>query len=214
MSLHLGPIHNWLYKQIRNIENREVKLVEGFAKKYDEKEVANLIDDLREEYGPLKGDTPLEELIGDSHIHPWLEGAITTAQTREAAVVKVLLEKYDDLALLKEIYSKDARQLAQAVGKGNQIDLQTAFELLKNNFLQRMPCDRLSTVVENNDEKQISWRHKKRLHQEFWEAAGVEISLMHQLYSNWIEGFITQLNAKIDYKREFEAEYYEDILEL
>ncbi len=56
MSLHLGPIHNWLYNQIRVIEDREEKIVREFSAKYDG--VEDIVKPLREEYGELKGGYP------------------------------------------------------------------------------------------------------------------------------------------------------------
>ncbi|WP_027340361.1 hypothetical protein [Halonatronum saccharophilum] len=209
MSLRLGPIHNWLYNQIKVIEGREEKIVREFTDKYGGGE--EIVKPLREKYGQLKGDTPLEELIGDTHIHPWLEGAITTVQSRESALVKELVEEYEDKDLLHKVYFEDGQSLAQSLNKERALQLEEVFKFLKDTLVERMPCDRLS-VVEKEDNK-IIWRHNNKLHQEFWEEVGVEIDLMHHLYTIWIEGFIKELNPNITYERVFEEEYYIDIFE-
>ncbi len=54
MSAFLGPIHEWLYQQIKIIEDRERKLVSNFSKEYDNKEVEEIVNPIREEYGELK----------------------------------------------------------------------------------------------------------------------------------------------------------------
>ncbi|MGM0471797.1 MAG: hypothetical protein ACQEQI_05890, partial [Bacillota bacterium] len=171
-----------------------------------------VIRPIREKYGALKEDTSLEELIGDSHIHPWLEGAITTAQKREAAVVKELNDKFADRELLLEVYHSDGAKLAAKLSNEEQVNLQQAFELLKSSFLERMPCDQLSTV--DQSDKQIIWQHESRLHTEFWQQVGVSLELMHQLYQVWIEGSATELNSKIKYQRQIEEDYYQDIFSL
>lgn len=213
MSLRLGPIHNWLYNQIQLIEDREVKIIDAFKNKYDSNEIDAIVSPLRDKFGQLKGETPLEEMIGDSHIHPWLETAITAAQTREAAVVKELMDRYDDQDLLDDVYQKHAEELANKVSQGKSDDLETAFKLLKDSLLERMPCDRLSAVVKE-EANEIVWKHNIRLHTEFWKEAGASIELMHQLYSSWIESFMTAINSDIKHQRQIEDDYYQDTFTL
>ncbi|PRX28040.1 hypothetical protein BX659_11491 [Orenia metallireducens] len=210
MSLVLGHIHYWLYDQIKVVEDREVEVVDAFKEKYGQ-DVEGIASKVREEYGELKGDTPLEDLIGESHIHPWLEGAISTAQSREAALVRELKDKYDDQELLVDTYRRNGAAVAQeGLKEIKSNDLRTAFELLKNTLVERMPCDRLSAVVKS-EEDIIVWRHDIKLHIEFWKAAQAPVELMHQLYSNWIESFITTVNPEIKHERKVLADQYEDI---
>ncbi|GAB6098284.1 hypothetical protein JCM16358_01630 [Halanaerocella petrolearia] len=214
MSLVLGKIHYWLYSQVKTVEEREVEVVSAFKENYNVSEMEKLVIKVREEYGALKEDDSLEELIGDSQIHPWLEGAITTAQTREAAIVKELMSQYDDKELLLEIYKANGEKMAtKVVEKQDDDSLEAAFELLKNTLLQRMPCDRLSAVVDNNPDK-IVWRHDIKLHTEFWEEVGVSIELMHELYTNWIKGFMATINPEIKHQRNISQDQYEDIFTL
>jgi len=113
MSAFLGPIHMWLYNQIQIVEKREAEIVKKFSEKYSETEVENIIFPYRYQYGQLKKDKPLAELITGNDIHPWLESAINSAQSREAAVIASLMDKYDDQELLFDIYSTQAEQLAE-----------------------------------------------------------------------------------------------------
>ncbi|MGM0420651.1 MAG: hypothetical protein ACQEQG_06605 [Bacillota bacterium] len=165
MSMFLGPIHKWLYNQINIIERREQNLLDKFTQEYG-REVKDIVQPLREKYGTPKQDKPLEELVGNSQIHPWLESAIIAAQSREASLVKTLLE--------------------------------------------RMPCDRLSQAKQEDQE--IIWEHDAKLHQEFWLTAGVDLKLMHDLYSTWIEAFVKSLNPDISYERRIKQDYYADVL--
>ncbi|SJZ59672.1 hypothetical protein [Selenihalanaerobacter shriftii] len=213
MSQMLGPIHHWLYNQIKTVEDREVKVVKAFTEKYGV-EVKELANDIRGEYGELKDDSALEDLIVNSHIHPWLEGAIDTAQTREAVIVKELMDKYNDQNLLQEIYQQHGAYLAKQSGEDiTNNDLKTAFEALQNTLVERMPCDRLSQVIQDDSNK-IVWRHNSRLHTEFWQKVDVSIELMHQLYADWIKGFMRTINPQIQHERKITNDYYEDIFTL
>jgi len=55
------------------------------------------------------------------------------------------------------------------------------------------------------------WRHDIKLHIEFWKKAEAPIDLMHKLYSNWIESFITTINSEINHERKILDDQYEDI---
>ena len=212
MSAFLGPIHMWLYNQIQIVEKREVKIIEQFSQKYSAAEVDNLIFSLREEYGELKEDKPLAELIAGNDIHPWLEAAVAAAQSREAAVTAALMDKYDDQELLLDIYAEQAAELAEKAKVRDNVDkfnLEDAFEIINEHFVERMPCDRLSGAVK--EEGKIIWKHKNQLHQEFWQQTEVELELMHQLYAKWLSEFAKNLNPALAHKREIKDKNYNDI---
>ena len=212
MSAFLGPIHMWLYNQIQIVEKREAEIVEKFSNKYSAAEVDDLISPYRKQYGELKEDKPLAELIVGSDIHPWLEAAVSSAQTREAAVVSALMDKYDDRDLLLDVYAAQAEELAEKAKVRDNVDqfnLDDAFEIINEHFVERMPCDRLSGAVK--EEAEIVWKHQSQLHQEFWQQTEVELELMHELYSKWLEVFIENLNPSLAHQREIENDYYNDI---
>ncbi|MFW6300928.1 MAG: hypothetical protein ACOC1W_00205 [Bacillota bacterium] len=209
MSAFLGPIHEWLYQQIKIIEARERQLVKNFSEVYSQAEVEEILEPLRAEYGDLKDDRPLSQLISDENIHPWLEAAIVSAQSREAALVSGLQDKFNDKELLEEVYRNQARNIAGQVKSETAMNLKEVFKVLNDYFLERMPCDRLSESTETEDK--IIWEHKARLHQEFWEETGVDLELMHLLYSDWIENFVSELNSEIKYKRIVNENHYLDI---
>lgn len=210
MSAFLGPIHEWLYQQIKIIEDRERKLVSNFSEVYSQAEVENIVAPIREEYGELKEKAPLRELITDGNIHPWLEAAIVSAQSREAALVRDFYDQFNDRELLAEVYKKQARNIARQVKSESEMSLKDVFKVLNDYFLERMPCDRLSESTESEDK--ITWEHKARLHQEFWEETGVGLDLMHSLYSSWIKSFVEALNSEINYERIVNEDHYLDIL--
>ncbi len=210
MSAFLGPIHEWLYQQIKIIEDRERKIVSNFSEVYSQEEVEDIVEPIREQFGDLKKDVPLSELISGNNIHPWLESAIVSAQSREAALVRDLYDEFNDKDLLEEVYKKQSRNIAGQVKTDDNMDLKDVFKVLNDYFLERMPCDRLSESTES--ENKIIWEHKAKLHQEFWEEVGVDLELMHLLYSDWIESFISMLNSGIRYERIVNEDHYLDIL--
>ncbi|PTW00919.1 hypothetical protein C8C76_10675 [Halanaerobium saccharolyticum] len=212
MSAFLGPIHMWLYNQIQIVEEREAEIVDQFSQKYSAEKVDDLIFPYRHQYGELKEDKPLVELIAGSDIHPWLEAAISSAQSREAAVVAALMDEFNDQELLLSIYAEQAEELAEKAKVRDDVDefnLNDAFEIINEHFVERMPCDRLSGAVK--EDGKIIWKHQSRLHQEFWQQTEVELELMHQLYAEWLQVFTENLNPELAHKREIESDYYNDI---
>jgi len=212
MSAFLGPIHMWLYNQIQIVEKREEEIIERFSDEYSASEVDALISPYRKQYGELKEDKALAELIAGSDIHPWLEAAVADAQSREAAVVAALMKKYEDRELLFDIYSAQAEELADKAKKRDSVEefnLEDAFEIINEHFVERMPCDRLSGAVK--EQNKIIWKHKSQLHQEFWQQTDVDLDLMHNLYAKWLSVFTKNLNNSISHKREIKTDNYNDI---
>ncbi|PUU90802.1 hypothetical protein [Halanaerobium sp.] len=145
-------------------------------------------------------------------IHMWLYKQIQIVEKREAAVISALIKKYDDQDLLLDIYAAQAAELAEKAKVRDNVDkfnLDDAFEIINEHFVERMPCDRLSGAVK--EEEKIIWKHQSRLHQEFWQQTEVELELMHELYSKWLAVFIENLNPTLAHKREIESDYYNDI---
>lgn len=212
MSAFLGPIHMWLYNQIKIVENREKEIIDQFSQKYSNKEVHDLILPYRQKYGELKENKSLADLISGNDIHSCLESAISDAQSREAAVLAALIKKYDDQQLIYDVFSDQAEKLAEKAKKRDDLEefkLEDAFDIINEHFVERMPCDRLSGVIK--EQNQIIWKHKSQLHQEFWQETDVDLKLMHKLYTKWLSVFIKNLNNSISHKREIEENYYNDI---
>lgn len=215
MSAFLGPIHYWLYKQIKIVEQREEKLVSEFSSKYSAEKVDDLIYPYRVKYGELKEDKDLTELVAGKDIHSWLEAAVDSAQSREAAVIAALFDEYSDLELLEKVFSEQAVELAEKAkirDDQEKFELEELFEIINEHFVERMPCDRLSGAVK--EEAKIIWKHKSQLHQEFWQKTKVELDLMHKLYAEWLSVFTEELNPAVAHQREVEADYYNDIFYL
>ena len=98
MSMFLGPIHYWLFNKIQLVEAREIEVALAFKEKYGD-EVTALVDaNCAEHRQYYDNATPLEDMIGATPIHQYLDGAIRQVETREAALLTALIGKYGDEA--------------------------------------------------------------------------------------------------------------------
>src|SRR3972149_10390466 len=93
MSAFLGPVHHWLFKKIKIVEDREKALLDFFAKKYGDKPEKRG-KELMEKYGPWFGAEPLEELVGQSPVNGFFAETIERVETREAALVMALKDAF------------------------------------------------------------------------------------------------------------------------
>lgn len=199
MSAFLGPIHYWLFNKIKLVEAREGELTSAFAAKYGD-EINSIAEANRAKYGDNFGDTPIEELIGDSPIHTYLAGAIEKVETREAALLAELIKKYGAEA---EVAAKEvAHSNGEKVGKAEAAEISdgepTADDVLKgvkNTFLDGMPCDHASGI-EDASETQVTETHSECLHINYWKAAGAPEAFMCEYLGSWIDGFVSSVKAR------------------
>src|SRR3712207_5081431 len=108
MSAFLGPIHYWLYNKIQLQEEMICKIVDLAEEKQWISE-----GELRKKYVHAEK-RDLEDLIDTDNIHGWLQGQITDAETRYAALVSQLLK--DDPARKEALL-----QLAFSFGKEHAV---------------------------------------------------------------------------------------------
>ncbi|MGM0548289.1 MAG: hypothetical protein ACQER0_03320 [Bacillota bacterium] len=110
------------------------------------------------------------------------------------------------------IYAEQAKKLAEKAkirDDVNKFNLDDAFEIINEHFVERMPCDRLSGAIKS--ENKIIWKHQNSLHQEFWKETKVKLKLMHQLYTKWLSTFAKVLNPLLEHERKRENDHYNDI---
>ncbi|MEE9543880.1 MAG: hypothetical protein V3V95_08875, partial [Thermodesulfobacteriota bacterium] len=177
MSAFLGPIHHWLFKKINLVEDRERKIVFAFSEKYGD-DVETLAAANRSKYGEYYDETSLEELVGQAAIHEFLSMEIAKVETREAALLAALIDKYGDEA--KTLALETAKEHGRAFGEGQTADADTdgvtaddVYKAVKNTFLDGMPCDHVVEVKENTETKLVE-THTDCLHLNYWKSAGVD----------------------------------------
>lgn len=196
MSARLGPIHNWLYNQIQIIDKRNSYLLSG---NYD----------LVEKFDFSLEGVDISEALNGQHIHPGLESLIINVQSLEVKILEELI-KNEDFESLEEKYYLHGKKIASEYGQRAE-DLSGIVKILKDLFLERMPCDRLTTI-ESSEEKVEIIRNSK-LHTEFWNDSEISIETMHKFYSAWIRGVLAFVNPNVEYKRVVNVETYIDVIE-
>jgi len=195
MSARLGNIHYWLYNQIQIIDDRNSFLVKNF-------------NDLSDKYNDSLADVEISEALGEQHIHPGLESLIIKVQTEEVNIVSDLLE-ITSFEELKELYYAHGVKTAKNNEKSGET-IEEIVNALKDIFLERMPCDRLTQM--DLDENSGRIIRDAKLHTEFWINSGVPVEKMHQLYRAWIQGALFVINSAVEYEREINGDHYIDLI--
>ena len=199
MSAFLGPIHYWLFNKIKLVEARQKEVTTALAEKYGD-DVKTISEATLAKHGGFYGDTPLEDMIGDTPIHTYLAGAIENVETREATLLAEVIKKYG--AEAKEIAKKTARANGEKLGKAEASEISdgnpTADDILKgvkNTFLDGMPCDHVSGIEDASD-TQVTETHSECLHTGYWKAAGAPEGFMCDYLGSWIDGFAGAVKGK------------------
>ncbi len=200
MSMFLGPIHYWLYNKIQLVEAREVEVALAFKEKYGD-EVSALVEANCAEHGQYYDDAvALEDMIGATPIHQYLDGAIRQVETREAALLKKLIEKYGDDA--KELALGAAKNHGDRVGMAENEEVASddatpgdILNAVKNTFLDGMPCDHVTGSGEATANS-VTETHSDCLHRDFWTKAGASETFMCSYLGRWIDGFAEAVGGK------------------
>ncbi len=199
MSLFLGKIHYWLFNKIRWFENLEENIID--LAKSEGLDTENLRKDIESKYGEKLPNKPLEDLIDTKNIHNWLQNQIHSAERRNAAWTKVLIEANEEnFKKLEEIYkeqgifaAKEVIQEGKLVSTPNEI-----FNAMNDYILDGMPCDRVNEVI-SNEENKITWKSRICVHKDIWEEVGCDVDYFYNLRNAWIKVFVNNLNNNFKY---------------
>ena len=199
MSLFLGKIHYWLFNKILWFENLEEKIID--LAKNEGLDIENLRKDIEERYGEKLPSKPLEELIDTSNIHNWLQNQIHSAEGRNAAWTKLLIETNEkNFKKLEDIYkeqgiiaAKEVLQEGKSVSSPKEI-----FDSMNDYILDGMPCDRVNEVI-LNEENKITWQVRIDVHKDIWDRVGCDVNYFYNLRNAWIESFVSNLNDNFKY---------------
>jgi hypothetical protein len=196
MSTFLGPIHYWLFNKIKLVEEREKEQVAAFSAKYGN-DVTRLAESGARKFGAYYDGAPLETLIGMQPIHAYLAGAIEKVETREAALIKALVDKYGEDA--KALAMKTCRAHGEKVARAEseEINAESAddvYRAIKNAYLDGMPCDHV-TDVDNKSASELVELHSDCLHRGFWQNAGADEVFMCEYLGVWLDGFASAVKG-------------------
>ena len=200
MSRFLGPIHYWLFNKIKLYEELEAQIINNIHGQLD-LEITVESENFNQKIGNPIPHKPLEELIDTNDIHGWLQNKISVAETRQAAIITHIINKYENkgMELIKEAYKQhgvDCGKDAQA-----QYDVTSAPELYKalNNFiLDGMPCDNVNNITINQEDR-LQWKVLNCLHKGYWMNVNGDIDVLYELREIWISNFISNANPSFAY---------------
>ncbi len=191
MSKFLGPIHYWLYTKIQVQE----EILEGVLNLAETKgyNSSELKKECEEKFGEAVT-SELSEVIDETNIHGWLQGRITSVESRLALTMTRLLK--ENIVTLEEIitvFENNAVETAKKV-ESKPTNVNEVFSLIYNNLLSGMPCDRVNEVVDA-DQDSITWVKSVDIHGKYWVAVGGDVENFHKCIKSWIDYFVNSLDA-------------------
>lgn len=204
MSAFIGPIHDWLYKKIRLVIQREEYLYQKASALCGE-----TAEELREQvwqtFGVPLPDGDLGEMIEHDNIHGWLQRQINIAESREAAFINELLGMCGEAAgdLLEQSFYEHGKQTGEKAQAQQAYDLQTApgiFKALSDYYLNGMPCDQGDMVVKTQAD-QLVWETGVYLQEANWKRVGVDRKRMANFYLLWLQGFVSGANPEFGFRQ-------------
>lgn len=203
MSAFLGHIHYWLFNKIKLVQQREQLLFAQASAL-----CGDTAEELREQawqtYSPPLPEKDLADLIDHSNIHGWLQRQINIAETREAAMIKDLLDVCGETAkdLIATVFHDHGRSLgeqAKAQGNYDTISAGGIYKALNDYLLNGMPCDQNDQMIEQTTTKLI-WESGSCAQQPNWSRVGVNPQTMREFYVQWLKGFVGGINAEFAYR--------------
>lgn len=205
MSRFLGPIHHWLFNKIKLYEKLESAIIDNVQKDLNT-DLSDIMESLYNKIGYPIENKPLEELIDTNNIHGWLQSKITKAETRQAALITNLIDKFgeDVLNIVKNTYKFQAINCGKDVK--NNTDISTApniYKALNNYILDGMPCDNVNNIT-INEENKLQWKVLNCLHKGYWLNVNGNLDVLYDLRSIWISNFIENANPAYSYSFEIQ----------
>ncbi|CAH2214514.1 hypothetical protein [Tepidibacter aestuarii] len=205
MSRFLGPIHQWLFNKIRSSEELELKIIENIQTKLDVN-IDDIVSTSRTKIAEPIENKELEELVDTDNIHGWLQEKITLVETRQAYIIKNIVDRFEDkgLNVIKETYKEQAIKSAEDAKLNSDVSNPAAiYKSLNNYILDGMPCDNVNNITVNAEDR-LEWKVARCLHKGYWEKVGASTELLYELRKIWIENFVK--NANENYRYEFKIE--------
>ncbi|WFD11165.1 hypothetical protein [Tepidibacter hydrothermalis] len=205
MSRFLGPIHHWLFNKIRSNEELELNIIDNVQTRLNVN-IDDIVSASRTQIGDIMEDKNLEEIIDTDNIHGWLQEKITLVETRQAYIIKNIVDKFEDkgLDIIKETYKDQAIKCANDAKLNSDVSSpEDIYKALNNYILDGMPCDNVNNMTANEEDR-LEWKVARCLHKGYWEKVGASTEVLYELRKIWIENFVQNVNE--DYKYEFKIE--------
>lgn len=199
MSAFLAPIHSWLFNKIILAQELEQNIVNLHVQKFGNE--AEIIKNESEElYGKYIENKPLEDIIDVNNIHGWLQGRIKEVESRTAYIVTKYFEIYKEESkeITKNAYVKQAKVCASK--EDNKINSpENVYMSLNNYILSGMPCDRVNSISEKNDDY-IVYTQTGCIHKANYELGKGNLDYLYELRELWIKTFVESLAINYTYE--------------
>ncbi len=202
MSMFLGPIHRWLYNKIQVGAGRSQAIEEAFRAAFTN-EADALIAGVDDNYAAFPVGLDLEDIIGDSPIHPFLSGLIRMVEAREGALVGAFVGKFGDQAAESAVSAAAEFGLSvgkEALGEIEAGNMESLYRALYDRQLDGMPCD--AGAKPEMEGATLKIHQSECLHSDNWTSAGAPLDVMCKITGAWISGFIKSAAPEQSYKLE------------
>ncbi|CUH97675.1 hypothetical protein P22_3810 [Propionispora sp. 2/2-37] len=204
MSAFLGHIHYWLYHKIRLVIEREQLVYETAAEACGET-AEELQAQVWQSYGQPLPDSDLSELIEHGNIHGWLQRQINIAESREAALIKELLDNCGPEAedWIRYAFTQHGERCGRQAVQQHKYETERAdgiFQALNDYLLNGMPCDQADSILVSNADT-VVWESSICLQEPNWKRAGASGKIMKKLYQEWTAGFVQGINPDFYYSQ-------------
>jgi hypothetical protein len=192
VSAFLGPIHFIMYERIQLVAAR-AQFVRQFAE-------AKMAPSQKEEFASslqnhwkLPADGPLEELIGDTPIHAWLQQSMEETIVAEAALFAALCDRPERISQIAGIMRDHGLRVGEALLTQDPEIAKNATRLLQlidHTVLGSMPCDHVSDVIATSATSYIE-RRDLLFHSRLVEAGGTDLDTWLTLQEAWMMGLVS-----------------------
>ena len=203
MSKFLAPIHTWLFNKVLLLEEIEVKLISNY-KNSTNSDISTIVSENIKKYGNLLNKEPLDKVVDTNNIHGWLQNQIKISETRQGSIITELIKDNNGILhnSIIEAYTETAKKIAKELKDTiKEASPSELHKILNNYILEGMPCDRVNTVIEDN-ELNIIWETSTCLHKPYWDDASGDINNYYTLRSAFSDSLIYELNNDFNYSFE------------
>jgi len=188
MSQNLGPIHYWIYDQVKLAEGRGDMLVESLEVALGESAREAWREIARRHPGRFLEKT-LEESLDGAAIHQGLEGMIATVQIREAELAAWARGQSAAWDPLRDAYSAHAAGWGLSVkAAAEPKDAPTIFAGFRELWLEGMPCD-IRFEIREEEADRVRWAVPELVLPRYWRGSGCRDEDMLDLHAAWIAAF-------------------------
>ncbi len=189
MSCNLGPIHFWIFEQVRRTEARARVLLEVLA----DAGVEGVEDAWRQimERHPGEFETvELETLIGEV-VHESVEHLVSTVQAREAALWAFVTERGGEAQnLFVEAYLADGRQWGERTRDAHaEMDARSIFASFRELWLEGMPCY-VEIDLPADTAERVEWTRQGLPLARYWDLPANEAAGLASLHCRWLKAFV------------------------